>query len=94
MQAKHRWVLWPSYIDSRLKRNEGRRVTKKEAIESPTVQMMSDALRRLGIEHEVDENASYPSRWYRKEGRILVDNSMKKDEILKKVCGEIRKGAG
>lgn len=93
MQAKHRWVLWPSYLDARLKRKEGRRVPKKEAVESPTIQMISDALHSLGIEHEIDEAASYPSRWYRREGRVLVDNSLRKDEILRKICAEIRRRA-
>ncbi len=91
MQVKDRWVLWPSYLDARLKRKQGRRVTKKEAVDSPTVQMISDALRSLGIEHEVDETASYPSRWYKKEGRILVDNSVKKAEMLKMVSSQLRK---
>lgn len=91
MQAKGRWVLWPSYLDNRLKRRQGRKVAKKEAVESPTVQMISDALKSLGIEHEVDEAASYPSRWYRKEGRVLVDNSIRKSEILKMVTAEIKK---
>ncbi len=93
MQFKNRWVLWPSYIDSRLKRKDGRRVTKKEAVDSPTVQMISEALTALGIEHEVDESASYPSRWYRKEGRVLVRNDMGKKEILRLVSAEIRKRA-
>lgn len=91
MQAKGRWVLWPSYLDSKLKRKQGRRVAKKEGVDSPTVQMISEALKVLGIEHEVDETASYPSRWYRKEGRILVDNSIRKSEILKMVTAELKK---
>lgn len=88
---KNRWVLWPSYIDSRLKRREGRRISRKEAVDSPTVQMISEALRSLGLEHEIDEGASYPSRWYRKEGRVMVENSLKKMEILRKVSAEIRR---
>lgn len=91
MQAKNRWVLWPAYLDMKLKREQGRRVAKKEAVDSPTVQMISDALRSLGIDHEVDEAASFPSRWYKKEGRILVDNKLGKAEILKRVAAEIRR---
>ncbi len=91
MQVKNRWIIWPAYLDSKLKRKEGRRVIKKEAVDSPTVQMMSEALKSLGIEHEVDEAASFPSRWYRREGRVLVDNRMGKGEILKKLSAEMRK---
>ncbi len=91
MQAKNRWVLWPAYLDIKLKRDQGRRVAKKEAVDSPTVQMISDALRSLAIDHEVDETASFPSRWYKKEGRVLVDNKLGKAEILKMVAAEIRK---
>ncbi|MEM3851797.1 MAG: signal recognition particle subunit SRP19/SEC65 family protein [Methanomassiliicoccales archaeon] len=91
MYAKGKWILWPSYIDAKLKRKEGRRVNRKTAIEAPTVQMMAEALKKLGYECEVDEGASYPARWYRKEGRVIVDAKEPKSHLLKKLCDEIKR---
>jgi len=85
-------VIWPSYIDAKLKRKEGRRVSRKEAIESPTVQLIAEAARRLGYECEVDEQASYPARWYRKEGRVFVEAKEPKIRMLRKICSEIKGG--
>ncbi|MCL5678589.1 MAG: signal recognition particle protein Srp19 [Candidatus Thermoplasmatota archaeon] len=90
MKKNKQWVLWPSYFDIRLKRKEGRRIPKKSAIESPNIQMISDALKSLGIDHEMDENASYPSQRYRKEGRVFVSSTVKKTEIIKAVSRKLR----
>ncbi|MBX8631244.1 MAG: hypothetical protein KIY12_03415 [Thermoplasmata archaeon] len=85
MKKNNRWVLWPSYFDVRLKRREGRRVPKKMAVESPSLEMIGEALKSLGIDFEVDENAAFPSQWYRREGRIFVSNNIKKNDIIKAV---------
>lgn len=91
MKKDKRWVVWPSYFDAELKRKQGRRVNRKDAVESPTVQMISGALSAMGVEHEVDDSASYPSRWYRKEGRVFVDSRMRKRELLKSICEKMKK---
>jgi len=94
MDQERKFVVWPSYIDSSLKRREGRRINRKEAVDSPTLQQISEALMRLGIEHEADEKASYPSRWYRREGRIFVHASMKKIDALRRIAEEISRHSG
>ncbi len=91
MQKKKRWVMWPSYFDSRLKRHQGRRVNRKDAIESPTVQMISSALTVMGVEHEIDAGASFPAQWFRKEGRVFVDSTTRKRELLKAICENMKK---
>jgi signal recognition particle subunit SEC65 len=90
MKRNKQWVLWPSYFDLRLKRKHGRRVPKKAAVESPTVQMIADALKSLGIEHETDENASYPSQRHRKEGRVFVSRAVGKAELIRAVSRKLR----
>ncbi len=91
MPKNKRWVVWPSYFDAGLKRNQGRRVNRKDAVESPTVQMISDALKAIGVEHEIDGDAGFPSQWFRKEGRVFVDNKMSKRELLKAICDKMKK---
>ncbi len=91
MAKNKRWVVWPSYFDSGLKRNQGRRVNRKDAVESPTVEMISSALTSIGINHEIDADASFPSRWFRKEGRVFVDISMRKRELLKVISDKMKK---
>ena len=82
------WVLWPEYFDSTLTRASGRKVKKELSVASPTVDMLSKALMRLDIEFKVEADKSYPGDWYAKRGRVLVERSLPKSQLLVKV-GEL-----
>lgn len=54
-------TIYPQYIDSYLTPSEGRRVTREQGVEHPTMDEMLLALRVLGFTNVVvDQKASYP----------------------------------
>jgi len=77
-----RKVVWPSYFDVRLSRAGGRRIPKAYCVENPDLNMISNALKSLSIRFEAQQEKSYPPRWWKKEGRLLVDTQLKKPKLL------------
>ncbi len=79
------WVLWPEYFDRSRPRSQGRKVKKGLAINDPTVDLISSALRSLGLEHKVERDKAYPADWFSKKGRVLVGKTMPKSQLVQKV---------
>ncbi len=88
MDTEKSWVLWPEYFDSNLTRAQGRKVNKNLAVPDPSLEMLSKALQKLGVEFTVEEEKSYPGEWYLKKGRALVPITIPKSQLMVKV-GEI-----
>lgn len=65
-------VLYPEYFDRNITRREGRKVPKGSAVSNPDLKMLSNAARKLGFKHTVDDNHHFPARWFEKRGRILI----------------------
>ena len=83
-------VLYPSYFDSRVPRDSGRRVSKKDAVEAPTARMIYDSVRALDLDCILELEKAYPRFWYRKEGRVLVEPKMSKTELISKVTAKLK----
>ncbi len=88
MDEEKAWVLWPEYFDASRTRAGGRRVKKSLAVANPTLEMLEKAVQKLGLEYKIESEKSFPGAWYEKKGRLLVDRSMAKSELLPKV-GEL-----
>lgn len=89
MHRRGRKVIYPSYFDSRLSRRDGRRVPRNLSLRGPTLQDVINALRSLSINFEVEKDKRRPSRWYKFEGRVLVDYEGRKEELLKLLAAEM-----
>lgn len=85
------WVLWPEYFDAKRSRDQGRKVRKNLAVADPTVELITKAVEKLGLEYKVEMERSYPSNWHGHKGRILVQKTMKKSQLLAKVGQELSK---
>jgi len=83
-------VLYPAYFDAARSRDLGRRVAKRWAVESPTVQEVAAAAKALGLKPTVEEDKAFPSTPWRKEGRVLVQADYFKTSIVRKVAEKIR----
>jgi len=83
-------VLYPAYFDLGRSRDGGRRVAKKIAIESPSVQEIASAAKALGLEPEVEEGKGFPSSPWKKEGRVLVRADYFKTSIIRKVAERMK----
>ena len=83
------WVVWPEYFDARRSRSQGRRVRKKIAVLNPTTEDLAKALVALGIEFRIEGDKSYPADWHHKRGRVIVENSMSKTELLQRIAEKL-----
>ena len=70
---KSKMILWTRYFDSKLSRNEGRRVPKEASIPNPSLDAIVWAARDVGLSKmKRDIEASHPSRPHSKEGRLIL----------------------
>jgi len=83
-------VLWPTYFDLRSSREDGRRIAKKDAVESPSAQMLFEAVKSLGLDCILELEKSYPRFWHRNEGRVLVEPKMRKAALIHKVAVKLK----
>lgn len=83
-------VLWPSYFDLRVSRDEGRKVPKKDSVDAPTAGMLFEAVKSLGLDCILELEKSYPRFWYRHEGRVLVEPKLTKKELVAKVAEKLK----
>lgn len=83
-------VLWPSYFDLRVSRGDGRRVAKKDAVDSPTAGMLFESVKALDLDCILELDKAYPRFWYRREGRVLVEPKLSKKELLAKVAEKLK----
>ncbi len=88
---ENRIVLWPEYFDKMLTKEQGRRVPLKLAINNPTVEEIAKASKRLKLIPKIESNKSYPSRWWRRSGRVLVRAKARKTKIIRQVAIVIKK---
>ena len=61
------------------------------AVASPTIDEIFKAAKKLGL-NPIKEEKAHPSRWWRKEGCILIEKKGKKAEIIKKIAEIIKEG--
>lgn len=85
-----RATIWPVYIDSKKTKHEGRKVSLEHAISTPKLREISRAAKKLGLNPEVEKNKSYSRSWWESSGRVTVDKTMPKREILVKLSNIIR----
>lgn len=91
MKDRDHIIIWPEYLDSRRTRSEGRKVPLSIAVKKPTVEEIAKVLKAMGIEPVIELDKKYPRSWWSSRGRIKVrKNTIKKYELLKKLCIKIR----
>jgi signal recognition particle subunit SRP19 len=84
-------VIWPANIDSTKSRLEGRKITKGQAVQSPKIEELIEAARRLSIETEIAQQKSRPRTWWEKTGYIIISKTKSRTEVLRLLTTEIRK---
>ena len=84
-----KYVIWPIYFEKSLSRLNGRKVSKKYAVDKPTSEAIVKAAKSLGLNPVFEKDASHPSRYWRKEGRILVDKKDSKIKLLRQIANRL-----
>ena len=91
MRKQDKVILWPTYFDSTKTRGEGRKISKSLAVPLPKISELKEAVEKLGFEHELIPEASYPKTPWLKTGMLLVAKKETKNQILKKIAKQLQK---
>ena len=83
---ENKLILWPLYFDKNLSRSKGRKISKKFAIEKPEIKKIAKAAKTLGLSPIIEKDATHPSRSWKKEGRIIIDNKNTKSKIITQIA--------
>lgn len=83
-------TIWPQYLNKKLSLNEGRKISREDCVKDPTINDIERALKRLGLNYELEKDKSYPGKWYEKSGRALVEWDKSKLELIKKISLKIK----
>lgn len=84
-----KYVVWPIYFDKSVSRINGRKVSKKHAVEKPNIEAISKAAKSLSLNPVVEKNCAHPSRHWKKEGRILIDKKGSKSKLLVQIANRL-----
>jgi signal recognition particle subunit SRP19 len=87
-------ILWLDYFNKNLKRRQGRKVNRDQAVFDPTVQDLAEATRAAGFQlsdQDINNEARYPRRSFVKSGYVMVAKSenIKKSEIIEAVANKL-----
>ena len=88
-RGEDKYVIWPIYFDKSVSRLSGRKIPKKNAVEKPSLEDIAKAAKSLGLNPVLERNSAYPSRHWKKEGRILVDKKDSKSKILNQISNRL-----
>jgi len=88
-RGEDKYVVWPIYFDQSVSRLAGRKVSKKKAVEKPNIEAISKAAKSLGLNPVLEKNVAYPSKHWKKEGRVLVDKKDTKSKLLKQIASRL-----
>jgi len=91
MRKQDKAIVWPAYFDSAKTRKEGRRVPKNLAVQSPKILEITEAVVKLGLEHEVAAQAGFPKTPWAKTGMIMVEKKGTKEQVIKKIAKQLLK---
>ena len=84
-------VLWPLYFD-RSEPRPWRRVPKDLALDDPTAEAVANAAAKLRLKPILEKGVSHPKRWWKNEGRVLVDARGAKSTLLAQIAETMRAG--
>jgi signal recognition particle subunit SRP19 len=88
-RGEDKYVVYPIYFDKSVSRLSGRRVPIKNAVDKPSLEDISKAAKSLGLNPVLEKEISYPSRNWKKEGRVLIDKKDSKIKLLGQIANRL-----
>ena len=84
-----KFVIWPTYFNKAVSRTKGRKVSKKYAVEKPSLENIAKAAKSIGLHPIVEKNCAHPSSPWKKDGRILIDKKGIKNKLLVQIANKL-----
>jgi len=93
MRNKKQIYIYPVYFDAGRSREQGRRVQKKLAVQSPSIGELEQIASNLGLTFEVKAEAKYPRFHWVPSGRLLVrkQEEFNKNTLIKRIANQLKK---
>ncbi len=87
MKDYKRYVLWIDYFNSTFSREAGRRIPLNKSVKDPTLDELTEAVKRLGYKPE-SVVAKFPARMMIPSGYVSIEKktSEKKPKVLSEVA--------
>ena len=87
-------VLWLDYFNKNLKRRQGRKIKRDQAVFDPTVQELVEATRAAGFQlsdEAINSDARFPRRSFVRSGYVMVakKEGIKKSQIINAVATKL-----
>lgn len=84
-------IIWPTYINSKRSRGEGRKINKSDAVSDPKLTEISRAARKLNLNPKTEDDKSYPRFWWEDSGRIIIEREdISKYKVLVEISQMIK----
>ncbi|MGA2199741.1 MAG: signal recognition particle subunit SRP19/SEC65 family protein [Nitrososphaerales archaeon] len=93
LKSYDRLVVWLDYLDSERKRSEGRRVPMNSCSRAPTLDELTLACSRLGLQPEA-QVARFPGAASRASGYVSIKKTAKKQPTVIQIARELSKVKG
>ena len=94
LKDKTKLIIWPVYLDATKSRGNGRVLSLKDSVKSPSVKEIEGAAQELGLSPVVETDKRYPKSWWASDGRVLVDKKGPKSIVVKHIAQKISKIRG
>ena len=88
-RGEDKYVIWTLYFDKSISRIKGRKVSKKYAIDKPSIEDIAKAAKSLDLNPILEKSCAHPSFPYKNDGRILVDKKDVKSKLLKQIASRL-----
>ena len=87
-------ILWIDYFNKNLKRRQGRKVKREEAVFDPTIEEIIDASKSAGFvvqDDQVNSGARFPRRSFVRSGYVMLakKEGIRKSKILSLVAAKM-----
>ena len=84
-------IVWPTYINSKRSRKEGRKINKSDAVSDPKLTEISRAARKLDLNPKTEDDKYYPGFWWEDSGRIIIEReNISKNKALAEISQTIK----
>ena len=88
-KGEDKYVVWPIYFDKSVSKLNGRKISKKNAVDKPNIEDIAKAAKSLKLNPIIEIDSYYPSRNWKKEGRIIIDKKDTKSKLLRQIASRL-----
>lgn len=88
--SNNEFMLYPIYIDATRTKNEGRKYSKIDAVESPKYSEIKEALQKLNYPYKSEEDKKHPAAQHMPGRFIIAKNNQNRKVIVLSILNILR----